>query len=269
MAGAFAGLLAVGLSKMDGVGDYEGWRWILIVEGLLTVVVAASAYFIVENGPSTATFLTERDRQIIAHRLRNDEFGLVDDSQDSLTENERDQEDEDYIRNKLEEDKRKVNHNRSTIFKMVFGDWHVGYLALELYRIDWTDIIIYLDICSYHRVLWHFCPFVFNLPVPSVHSERTFSNDNLHDCQPTHYSNIHHCVPPFSCYSIPIGPYRTSCTIPVRSICGHVHWISDRASPSVIHSSAGICWSFHCCVRDIPSIPRDDYLVCKQLRRHG
>lgn len=45
IAGAFSGLLAFAISKMDGVGSLEGWRWIFILEGLLTVVVAVIAYF--------------------------------------------------------------------------------------------------------------------------------------------------------------------------------------------------------------------------------
>jgi len=28
IAGAFSGLLAFGIANMDGVGGYEGWRWV-------------------------------------------------------------------------------------------------------------------------------------------------------------------------------------------------------------------------------------------------
>lgn len=28
LAGAFAGLLAAAIGKMEGVGGYEGWRWV-------------------------------------------------------------------------------------------------------------------------------------------------------------------------------------------------------------------------------------------------
>jgi hypothetical protein len=31
---------------MNGVGGYAGWRWIFILEGLLTVVVAVVAFFV-------------------------------------------------------------------------------------------------------------------------------------------------------------------------------------------------------------------------------
>lgn len=37
IAGAFSGLLAFGIAKMDGIGNLEGWRWIFILEVLATV----------------------------------------------------------------------------------------------------------------------------------------------------------------------------------------------------------------------------------------
>ena len=30
--GAFSGLLAFGIAKMDGIGGLKGWRWIFIIE---------------------------------------------------------------------------------------------------------------------------------------------------------------------------------------------------------------------------------------------
>lgn len=33
LSGAFSGLLAAGITQMDGVGGYAGWRWIFIIEG--------------------------------------------------------------------------------------------------------------------------------------------------------------------------------------------------------------------------------------------
>lgn len=30
LAGAFSGLLAFAIEKMDGVGNYSGWRWIFV-----------------------------------------------------------------------------------------------------------------------------------------------------------------------------------------------------------------------------------------------
>lgn len=57
---------------MKGVGGYNGWRWIFILEGLLTVVMSVAAYFWVYNYPATAEFLSEEERQFIHFRLKND-----------------------------------------------------------------------------------------------------------------------------------------------------------------------------------------------------
>ena len=54
---------------MRGVGGYNGWRWIFILEGLLTIVISALAYFFIINYPSTAKFLTEKERAAIHSRL--------------------------------------------------------------------------------------------------------------------------------------------------------------------------------------------------------
>ncbi|KAL1999602.1 hypothetical protein VTN02DRAFT_4287 [Thermoascus thermophilus] len=70
IAGAFSGLLALGIAKMDGVGGYSGWRWIFILEGLATIVVAVGAYFVIYDFPDTASFLTEEERAWVIHRLR-------------------------------------------------------------------------------------------------------------------------------------------------------------------------------------------------------
>lgn len=70
IAGAFSGLLAFGISKMDGVGNLEGWRWIFILEGIATVVIAALAFFCLHDFPETAKFLTEEERAFIVFRLK-------------------------------------------------------------------------------------------------------------------------------------------------------------------------------------------------------
>ncbi|TGJ82545.1 hypothetical protein E0Z10_g6226 [Xylaria hypoxylon] len=70
IAGAFSGLLAFAIAKLDGLGGLEGWRWIFILEGLATVVVAISAYFLLYDFPETATFLTEEERAFVIYRLK-------------------------------------------------------------------------------------------------------------------------------------------------------------------------------------------------------
>lgn len=72
LAGAFGGLLAYGLAHMDGVGGYSGWRWIFIIEGLVTTVVAVAFLFIVVDWPESATFLNSAERELLIKRLRAD-----------------------------------------------------------------------------------------------------------------------------------------------------------------------------------------------------
>ncbi|KAI9841559.1 MAG: hypothetical protein M1837_000605 [Sclerophora amabilis] len=70
VAGAFSGLLAFGIAKMDGIGGLEGWRWIFILEGIATVVVALFAYFLIFDFPDTASFLTPEERAWVVYRLK-------------------------------------------------------------------------------------------------------------------------------------------------------------------------------------------------------
>ncbi|CAC9894420.1 unnamed protein product [Aureobasidium pullulans] len=78
LSGAFGGLLARGLSSIGATAGIDaGWRWIMIVEGLLTAVVGASAYFLLPNDVSTARFLTEEEREFALYRLSRDHsYGL-------------------------------------------------------------------------------------------------------------------------------------------------------------------------------------------------
>ncbi|KAK8080818.1 hypothetical protein PG997_008636 [Apiospora hydei] len=72
LAGAFGGVLAYGIGRMSGIVWANGWRWIFILEGILTVLVAFAAYWFIHNYPKTAKFLTEDERRYIHQRLTAD-----------------------------------------------------------------------------------------------------------------------------------------------------------------------------------------------------
>ena len=57
---------------MAGIGGYNGWRWIFIVEGLVTVVLACVAKFFIVDWPETSKFLNEEERQMLIRRLEED-----------------------------------------------------------------------------------------------------------------------------------------------------------------------------------------------------
>ena len=53
ISGAFSGLLAYAIAHMEGVAGYSSWRWIFILEGLLSVLVGASAFLLGEMNHHT------------------------------------------------------------------------------------------------------------------------------------------------------------------------------------------------------------------------
>lgn len=73
LAGAFGGLLASAIGKMDGMRGYLGWRWIFILEGTLTCVVAIIFFFIIPCFPEDAKWLAEDERAYVRARLRKDQ----------------------------------------------------------------------------------------------------------------------------------------------------------------------------------------------------
>ncbi|KAJ9491643.1 hypothetical protein VN97_g1570 [Penicillium thymicola] len=61
LSGAFSGLLAAGISKMDGIGGYAGWRWIFIIEGLITVILGIGCFFLLIDSPQLSTRWLDQD----------------------------------------------------------------------------------------------------------------------------------------------------------------------------------------------------------------
>jgi MFS family permease len=73
LAGAFSGLLAAALSNMDGIRGYRAWRWIFIIEGLLTCVVSLFFFFAIPDFPESAKFLTPAEQAFVKQRIEEDQ----------------------------------------------------------------------------------------------------------------------------------------------------------------------------------------------------
>ncbi|KAI1937610.1 hypothetical protein LOZ66_003890 [Ophidiomyces ophidiicola] len=85
LLGAFGGILAFGLMQMEGIRGHRGWRWIFIVEGALTLVIAIISWFYVPAFPHDAQkdgFLNEQEAKLVQDRIDRDR---QDASPDSLT----------------------------------------------------------------------------------------------------------------------------------------------------------------------------------------
>lgn len=75
LATAFAGLIALGIFEMDGVAGLAGWRWLFIIQGVATFVVALGAVFTLPDHPLTTKWLTPEERQLAHDRIERDTVG--------------------------------------------------------------------------------------------------------------------------------------------------------------------------------------------------
>lgn len=69
LASAFGGLLAYAIAGMAGTAGYKGWRWIFIIEGLISVVIGIFCLFTVPDWPDNATFLNDDERLLLKTRI--------------------------------------------------------------------------------------------------------------------------------------------------------------------------------------------------------
>ncbi|KAI4693049.1 uncharacterized protein J4E88_001420 [Alternaria novae-zelandiae] len=82
IAGAFGGLLAFAIAKMDGIAGYGGWRWIFIIEGAVTVAFGVIMYFWIPGWPEKAGFLNMEEKTLLLARLNADTGDAVMDRLD-------------------------------------------------------------------------------------------------------------------------------------------------------------------------------------------
>lgn len=69
---------------MEGLGGYPSWRWIFIIEGALTIVVAFAGYALLPNYPSNTSFLSEEEREMAIWRLSREVDGQEDNVDESV-----------------------------------------------------------------------------------------------------------------------------------------------------------------------------------------
>ncbi|KAL3488014.1 major facilitator superfamily domain-containing protein [Aspergillus germanicus] len=76
LGSAASGVLGLGFSRMDGLANYAGWRWIFIMEGLLTCLIGILGYVFMVSFPSQSHevrwFLTPAESAYILRRLDRD-----------------------------------------------------------------------------------------------------------------------------------------------------------------------------------------------------
>jgi MFS family permease len=73
---------------MGGRGGLEGWRWIIIIEGILTALVGVVAYFVLPETVDKAAFLSPEERHLAVQRIMADRPVEIDASGRMVVVNE-------------------------------------------------------------------------------------------------------------------------------------------------------------------------------------
>ncbi|KAI0486987.1 major facilitator superfamily domain-containing protein [Xylaria cf. heliscus] len=81
VAGALGGLLAYGIGHLDGVRGMSGWRWIMIIEGIPTIILGFVVLFYLPNDPEHAHFLTPEEKKLTIARHRR-QYGVTESAQE-------------------------------------------------------------------------------------------------------------------------------------------------------------------------------------------
>ncbi|WRT68772.1 uncharacterized protein IL334_005752 [Kwoniella shivajii] len=80
---AFGGLFALAILELDGVHGIAGWRWLFIVEGVMTIGLAVIFATFIPNTPETVRWLTPQERERLIYKLQIDRSSK--DSTDEVT----------------------------------------------------------------------------------------------------------------------------------------------------------------------------------------
>ncbi|KPM39235.1 putative transporter [Neonectria ditissima] len=77
LAAAFSGCISYGVFQIQGT-RLQGWQWLMLIEGILTVIVGAVAFFWLPGSPATAWFLTDEEKAAALARTLRDGSNKVD-----------------------------------------------------------------------------------------------------------------------------------------------------------------------------------------------
>ena len=70
LAGAFGGTIAFGIGHVNGGGGLEGFRWLFIIEGIITILSVLPTLLILPDYPSRDKWLSEAEKKFAEDRLK-------------------------------------------------------------------------------------------------------------------------------------------------------------------------------------------------------
>ncbi|KAG1820235.1 MFS general substrate transporter [Suillus subaureus] len=87
VSNAFSALIASGiLAGLDGTLGFTAWRWLFLVEGTLTIIVAVCAIWILPDFPLTPSVWLSPDEQILAKRRMEEDAAAGNEDQSKHVE---------------------------------------------------------------------------------------------------------------------------------------------------------------------------------------
>ncbi|RDW95147.1 MFS transporter-10 [Coleophoma crateriformis] len=78
LAGAFGGLLASGILKLDHFGSLHKWRMIFAIEGIITIGISLIAFLTLTDRPATAKWLTQEEKDLAIARVKSERVGATE-----------------------------------------------------------------------------------------------------------------------------------------------------------------------------------------------
>lgn len=78
LAGAFGGLLASAILKLDHFGSTRRWEMIFAIEGIVTIGLSLIAFFTLTDRPETARWLTQEEKDLAIARVKSERVGTTE-----------------------------------------------------------------------------------------------------------------------------------------------------------------------------------------------
>ncbi|KAJ3975802.1 major facilitator superfamily domain-containing protein [Lentinula raphanica] len=72
LTGGFSAILAYGFSRLAGKAGLNGWSWIFVIEGALTVLFGCVAWVFLPEFPDNNSFLTSAETKFVLQRIQED-----------------------------------------------------------------------------------------------------------------------------------------------------------------------------------------------------
>lgn len=77
IASSFGGLLATAIANLNHLRGLGNWRWILILEGMVTTLISIASFWLVPNFPRETEWLTPDEKEYVLAKTHTDEDHLV------------------------------------------------------------------------------------------------------------------------------------------------------------------------------------------------